>query len=113
MLKYANRCRTKIIGVASKKDSLLLKASDIKLLLPKVKESDDTGMVPTSSTSITLLLGDCLANTIISAKDFQKKIQNFSSRRKYWRFIVISKRYYGYRKKITFNWLQKEIIRSS
>ena len=73
MLKYANRCRTKIIGVASKKDSLLLKASDIKLLLPKVKESDDTGMVPTSSTSITLLLGDCLANTIISAKRFSKE----------------------------------------
>ena len=73
MLKYANRYRLKIIGVASKKDSLLLKASDIKLLLPKVKESDDTGMVPTSSTSITLLLGDCLATTVISAKKFSKE----------------------------------------
>ena len=58
MLKYANRFRIKIIGVASKADSLLLKASDIKILLPKVKESDPTGMVPTSSTSITLLLGE-------------------------------------------------------
>ena len=73
MLKYANRFRIKIIGVASKSNSLLLKASDVKLLLPKVKESDVTGMVPTSSTSITLLLGDCLATTILSKKKFSKE----------------------------------------
>ena len=73
MLKYANRFRIKIIGVASKPDSLLLKASDIKILLPKVKESDVTGMVPTSSTSITMLLGDCLATTVISKRKFSKE----------------------------------------
>ena len=73
MLKYANRSRIKIIGVASKPDSLLLKASDIKLLLPKVKESDVTGMVPTSSTSITMLLGDCLATTVMHKKKFSKE----------------------------------------
>jgi len=73
MLKYANRFGIKIIGIASKADSLLMKASDIKLLLPKVKESDVIGMVPTSSTSITLLLGDCLATTVISKKKFSKE----------------------------------------
>ena len=73
MLKYANRYRIKIIGVASKADSILLKASDIKLILPKVKESDITGMVPTSSTSITLLLGDCLATTVMHQKKFSKE----------------------------------------
>ncbi len=73
MLKYANRFGIKIIGVASKPDSTLLKASDIKLILPKVKESDVTGMVPTSSTSITLLLGDCLATTVMSLKKFSKE----------------------------------------
>jgi arabinose-5-phosphate isomerase len=73
MLKYANRFRIKIIGIASKSDSLLLKASDIKLLLPKVKESDVTGMVPTSSTSLTLLLGDCLATTAMSIRKFSKE----------------------------------------
>jgi len=73
MLKYANRYRIKIIGVASKADSLLLKASDIKILLPKVKESDVTGMVPTSSTSITMLLGDCLATTVMSKRKFSKE----------------------------------------
>ena len=72
MLKYANRSRIKIIGVASKSDSLLLKASDVKILLPKVKESDVIGMVPTSSTCITLLLGDCLATTVMYKRKFSK-----------------------------------------
>ena len=73
MLKYANRYRIKIIGVASKPDSILLKASDIKLVVPKVQESDLTGMVPTTSTSITLLLGDCLATTVMHQKKFSKE----------------------------------------
>ncbi len=73
MIKYANRFRIKIIGIASKPDSLLLKASDIKLILPKVREADVTGMVPTSSTSITLLLGDCLATTVMYQKKFSKE----------------------------------------
>ena len=73
ILKYANRFRIKIIGVASKPDSLLLKASDIKIVLPKVKESDVTGMVPTSSTSITMLLGDCLATTVMHKRKFSKE----------------------------------------
>ena len=73
MLKYANRFRIRIIGIASKPDSILLKSSDIKLILPKVKEADLTGMVPTSSTSITLLLGDCLATTVMHQKRFSKE----------------------------------------
>ena len=73
MIKYANRFRIKIIGVASKPDSILLKASDIKLVLPKVKEADPTGIVPTSSTTITLLLGDCLATTVMSQRNFSKE----------------------------------------
>tara|TARA_B100000963_G_scaffold121682_1_gene106113 strand:+ start:663 stop:1640 length:978 start_codon:yes stop_codon:yes gene_type:complete len=73
MLKYANRFNIKVIGVASKPESILLKASDIKLILPKVKESDSTGIVPTSSTTLTLLLGDCLATTVMHIKNFSKE----------------------------------------
>ena len=73
MLKYANRYRIKIIGVASKPESILLKASDIKLIIPKVKEADITGMVPTTSTTITLLLGDCLATTVMYQRNFSKE----------------------------------------
>ena len=44
----------------------------MKLILPKVKEADVIGMVPTSSTTISLLLGDCLATTAIHKKRFSK-----------------------------------------
>ncbi len=72
MLKYANRFNIKVIGVAAKKDSMLLKASDIPILLPKVKEADPTGMVPTTSTSLTLLFGDCLAVALMNKIKFSK-----------------------------------------
>jgi arabinose-5-phosphate isomerase len=41
--------------------------------LPKVKEADITGMVPTTSTTITLLLGDCLATTVMRQRKFSKE----------------------------------------
>jgi arabinose-5-phosphate isomerase len=72
MLKYANRFNIKVIGIASKKDSMLLKASDIKILLPQVKEADPTGMVPTTSTSISLLFGDSLAVALMNKMNFSK-----------------------------------------
>ncbi|SVB30581.1 uncharacterized protein METZ01_LOCUS183435 [marine metagenome] len=73
MLKYANRFNIKIVGVSSKVDSLLLKASDIKILLPKVKEADPDNLVPTSSTSLQLLLGDCLAICLMNKMKFTKE----------------------------------------
>jgi len=73
LLKYANRFGIKIIGIASVKDSLLIKASDIPLLLPRVKEADPIGMVPSSSTSITLLLGDCLMSALLTKQKFTKE----------------------------------------
>jgi len=73
LLKYANRFGIKVIGVASGKDSLLIKASDIPILIPKVKEADPIGMVPSSSTSITLLLGDCLMAALLSKQKFTKE----------------------------------------
>ena len=73
ILKYANRFNIKIIGVASKPDSTLIKASDIKILIPNVKEADPTGMVPTSSTSITLLFGDSLAIALMNKIKFSKE----------------------------------------
>ena len=73
MLKYANRYNIKIIGIASKADSVLIRSSDIKILVPTVKESDPTGMVPTTSTTITLLLGDCLAVALMNKIKFSKE----------------------------------------
>ena len=73
MLKYANRFNIKIISVAAKKNSVLLKASDVKILLPTVVESDPTEMVPTTSTSISLLFGDCLAIALMHKLNFSKE----------------------------------------
>ena len=74
MLNFANRFGIRVIGVASSKNSILLNASDIKLLLPKVKEADITSVVPTSSTTITLVLGDALCAAIQHKKKFSKEI---------------------------------------
>jgi arabinose-5-phosphate isomerase len=76
LLKFANRFRIKIIGIASNSNSMLLKASDIKILYPKLKESDPNNIVPTSSTSFVMLLCDCLATTIMAERKFTK--ENFS-----------------------------------
>ena len=91
MLKYANRFHIKIIGVASKPDSILLKASDIKLVLPKVREADLTGMVPTTSTTLTLLLGDCLATTVMKLKSFSKEKFKVFHPGEYWELFALAK----------------------
>jgi len=71
IIKFANRNRIKLIGIVSKKSSILYKASDIKILLPEVKESG-LGIVPTSSTSIQLAIGDALAVAALKKKQFSK-----------------------------------------
>jgi len=70
IIQYANRNKVLLIGIMSKKDSLLYKASDIKLILPEVKESG--GIVPTSSTTAQIALGDALAISTMNYKKFGK-----------------------------------------
>ena len=70
IIQYANRNKVLLIGIMSKKDSILYKASDIKLIIPEVKESG--GIVPTSSTTAQLALGDALAISSMNYKKFGK-----------------------------------------
>ena len=70
IIQYANRNKIFLIGIMSKKDSILYKASDIKLVIPEVKESG--GIVPTSSTTAQLALGDALAISAMNYKRFGK-----------------------------------------
>ena len=70
IIQYANRNKVLLIGIMSKKDSILYKASDIKLIIPEVKESG--GLVPTSSTTAQLALGDALAISSMNYKKFGK-----------------------------------------
>ena len=67
IIQYANRNKILLICIVSKKNSILYSASDIKLLIPEVKEAG--GIIPTSSTTAQLALGDALA---ISAMQFKK-----------------------------------------
>ena len=70
VIQFANRNKILLIGIVSKKDSTLYKASDIKLLIPQVKESGD--IVPTSSTTVQLAIGDALAISTMKYKKFDK-----------------------------------------
>ncbi len=70
IIQYANRNKILLIGIVSKKDSILYKASDIKLLIPQVVEAE--GIIPTSSTTSQLALGDALAICSMKYKKFGK-----------------------------------------
>ena len=72
IIKYANRNKITLIGIMSKKKSILYKASDIQLLIPEVTEAG-LGIVPTSSTIIQLSIGDALAIAALNKKDISKK----------------------------------------
>ena len=71
IIKFANRNKVKLIGIVSKKNSSLYKGSDIKILLPEAQEAG-LGIVPTSSTSIQLAIGDALAIAALNKKQFNK-----------------------------------------
>ena len=70
IIQYANRNKIYLIGIVSKKDSILYKASDTKLLIPQVVEA--AGIVPTASTTSQLALGDALAIASMKYKKFGK-----------------------------------------
>ena len=70
IIQYSKRNKNLLIGIVSRKDSILYKASDIKLLTPKAKEAE--GIVPTASTTSQLALGDALAIASMKYKKFGK-----------------------------------------
>ena len=70
IIQFAKRNKILLIGIVSKKDSILYKASDIKLLTPKADEAE--GIVPTASTTTQLALGDSLAIAAMKYKKFGK-----------------------------------------
>ena len=70
IIQFAKRNKILLIGIVSKKESVLFKASDIKILTPKVNEAE--GIVPTSSTTAQLALGDSLAIASMKYKKFGK-----------------------------------------
>lgn len=78
MIAYSRRFGIPMIGVASRSDSTLLKQSDVAITLPRATEACGTGVVPTTSTTMTLALGDALAVALMEHRQFQPEdFRNF------------------------------------
>ena len=71
IINYAKINKIKLIGLVSNKNSYLYKSSNVKLLTPEVEEAG-YGIVPTSSTTMQLSLGDALSIALMKKKKFGK-----------------------------------------
>tara|TARA_Y100000590_G_scaffold462183_1_gene625655 strand:+ start:507 stop:1487 length:981 start_codon:yes stop_codon:yes gene_type:complete len=73
IIQYSSRNKNiKLIAITSKKETVLYKNSDVKFLVPTVKEAGPSNIVPTSSTTVQLALGDAIAIACMKFKKFDK-----------------------------------------
>lgn len=70
IIAYTRRFDIPLIGVAGRDGSTLLRQSDVAILLPPAPEACGTGIVPTTSTTMTLALGDALAIALMEHRRF-------------------------------------------
>jgi arabinose-5-phosphate isomerase len=70
ILTYSRRFKVPLIAITSRTDSALGKQSDVVLELPRAKEACPHGLAPTTSTTMQLAIGDCLAIALLEAKGF-------------------------------------------
>lgn len=70
VIAYTRRFKIPMIGVASNPDSSLIRACDVALILPKAAEACGHGIVPTTSTTMTLALGDAIAVALMEHRAF-------------------------------------------
>ena len=70
IVAHTRRFAIPLIGVASRPGSTLLKAADIALELPQAPEACSVGLAPTTSTTLTMALGDALAVALMDRRDF-------------------------------------------
>lgn len=70
IITYTRRFGVTLIGITSRHDSALGRASDIKLILPSMPEACPNGLAPTTSTTMQLVMGDALAMAVLTAHGF-------------------------------------------
>ena len=70
IVAHTRRFGIPLIGVASRPGSTLLTQADVAILLPRAEEACGTGIVPTTSTTMTLALGDALAVALMEHRQF-------------------------------------------
>lgn len=70
IVAHTRRFNIPLIGVASREGSTLIRQSDVALILPAAPEACGKGIVPTTSTTMTLALGDALAVALMEHRKF-------------------------------------------
>ena len=73
LINFSKKEKIKIISITSTNKSLLSKNSDINLILPSHSEADKLQIIPTTSTTMSLALGDALCCSVLSMRKFDKK----------------------------------------
>ena len=73
IIQYTKRNKNiNLIGVTSKKNSLLYRSSNLCFLLPSITEAGPGNYIPTSSTTSQICFGDALAISTIKQRKFSK-----------------------------------------
>lgn len=71
MVAHVARFAIPMVAISGKPDSTLMQAADFRLTLPPAPEACVIGMAPTTSTTLTLALGDALAVAVMERRGFQ------------------------------------------
>lgn len=72
ILNHANKLGLVVIGMAGKAESLVMRHSSIRLLLPQLDEACPANLAPTTSTVMMLSLGDALAMAAARARGMSR-----------------------------------------
>jgi arabinose-5-phosphate isomerase len=70
LIEYSRRFAVPMVGVTAKAQSTLARNADVALILPPVKEACPMGLAPTTSTTLMMALGDCLAVALMERRGF-------------------------------------------
>ncbi len=73
VIAFSRRFNIPLISMVGRADSTLAKASDIVICYPHFEEACSFGMAPTTSTTVSLAVGDALAMTLLEMKGFSKE----------------------------------------
>ncbi|MCW1404339.1 KpsF/GutQ family sugar-phosphate isomerase [Pararhodobacter zhoushanensis] len=71
IIAHCVRFSIPIVGISKRDDSSLMRTATCKLTLPDLPEACSIGMAPTTSTTLTLALGDALAVALMEARAFK------------------------------------------
>ena len=77
IINYAKRFDVPLLSVSSNKNSFLSKKSDHALTFKKPTEACPLNLAPTSSTTMSLIIGDVIAIVLLKMRGFKKT--NFSN----------------------------------